>query len=150
MINIYFSCFYFSQLGINWLKTELEDLCFRYLHPKEYETLDNLVKGSETERKQYEEKIVNILVEQMRAAGVGGSPDSTLLVTGRTKGLHSIYTKMKRKKIEFDDVHDVSAFRIIVDDVSSCYQALGAVHSNWKPVPGKIKDYIAVSTENSF
>jgi len=85
--------------------------------------------------------------------GGNGSMDTnttTLLVTGRTKGLWSIYTKMKRQEIEFDDVHDVVGFRIIVDDVASCYQALGAVHSNWKPVPGKIKDYVALPKPNGY
>ena len=136
------------RLGINWLKTELEDNCFKYLHPAEYEILDSLVKGSEQERGRYEEEVVDMLTNQMQDAGVvGGSvQNDTLQITGRTKGLNSIFSKMMKKNIQFDDVHDVMAFRIIVDDVASCYQALGVVHSHFKPVPGKIKDYIAVSS----
>ena len=138
------------RLGIHWLKTELEDNSFKYLLPKKYERLDELVKGSEVERKRYEEDVVDMLVTQMKEAGVGISSVSskngtTLSVTGRTKGLYYIHTKMRRNDLDFDDIHDVIAFRIIVDDVASCYQALGVVHSHYKPVPGKIKDYIAVS-----
>jgi (p)ppGpp synthase/HD superfamily hydrolase len=129
------------------LKTELEDSCFRYLRPEKYNMLDEQVRGSESERKRYEEEVVHLLVRQMEDAGLG-CDNSTLLVTGRTKGLYSIYSKMKRNDIEFDDVHDVTAFRIIVDDVESCYRALGVVHSHFKPCPGKIKDYIAVSLFN--
>jgi len=139
------------RLGIYWLKTELEDECFKYLYPDKYELLDTLVRGSEVERKQYEENVVDMLVEQMKEAGVGQQgKNSTFDVTGRTKGLYSIHTKMRRQDIEFDDVHDVMAFRIMVDDVASCYQALGVVHSHFKPVPGKIKDYIALPKPNGY
>lgn len=133
------------RLGIYWLKTELEDGCFRYLHPERYKLLDTLVRGSEAERTEYEETVVDMLEEKMTEAGVGRVENGTLVVTGRTKGLYSIHNKMRRKNIDFNDVHDVLAFRIIVNDVASCYQALGVVHSHFKPVPGKIKDYIAVS-----
>mmetsp|Transcript_30039 Transcript_30039/g.63337 ORF Transcript_30039/g.63337 Transcript_30039/m.63337 type:complete len:1062 (-) Transcript_30039:719-3904(-) len=147
------------RLGIHWLKTELEDNCFRYISPEKYETLDELVRGSEEERRKYEEAVVEMLTKQMVEAGVGQHPSSagnvngnngTLIITGRTKGLYSIHTKMRRQDIEFDDVHDVMAFRIIVDDVASCYQALGVVHSHFKPVPGKIKDYIALPKPNGY
>ena len=140
------------RLGIHWLKTELEDNCFKYLEPSKYQLLEKKVKGSELERQRYEEMVVDMLITQMKEAGLGGcstasGTNSTLIVSGRTKGLYSIYSKMKRQDIEFDDVHDVIGFRIIVDDVASCYQALGIIHSHFKPVPGKIKDYIAVSRE---
>ena len=156
------------RLGIHWLKTELEDNCFRYLYPEEYERLDGQVKGGDEERKEYERVVVEILERQMREAGLGGGASTslelvngekegetlkatkTLSVTGRTKGLWSIYTKLKRQGIGFDDVHDVIGFRIIVDDVASCYLALGALHSNFKPVPGKIKDYIALPKPNGY
>ena len=91
--------------------------------------------------------VVELLLIQMTEAGMD---NSTLQITGRTKGLYSIYTKMKKQDLEFDDIHDVLAFRIIVDDVASCYQALGIVHSNYKPVPNRIKDYIALSKPNGY
>lgn len=92
------------RLGIYWLKTELEDNCFKYLFPEQHQILDEKVKGSEAERKQYEETVVDMLVKQMRDAGLGTARGSTLLVTGRTKGLYSIYTKMRKNYIDFDDV----------------------------------------------
>ena len=138
------------RLGIYWLKTEMEDNCFKYLHPAEYKTLEGQVRGSEVERKRYEKVVVNMLVKQMKDAGLGENNNSTLSISGRTKGLYSIHTKMKKQDIEFDDVHDILAFRIIVDDVASCYQALGIIHSHYKPVPGKIKDYIALPKQNGY
>ena len=136
------------RLGIYKLKTELEDLCFRYLKPMQCETLENQIKIAEVERRQYEEEVVVILEKLMKEAGMG--VDSHLLVKGRTKGLWSIYNKMKRQDIELDDVHDVIGFRIILDDVASCYQALGIVHANFKPVPGRIKDLIALPKPNGY
>jgi GTP pyrophosphokinase len=138
------------RLGIHWLKTELEDECFKYLNPGKYELVKGQVREKSAERKVYEQKVVQTLETQMREAGLG-SEGKTLLVSGRTKGLYSIYTKMKRQGIEFDDVFDKVGFRIILDDVTSCYQALGIVHSYWKPAgTGKIKDYIALPKENGY
>jgi len=97
------------RLGIYWLKTELEDNCFKYLYSDKYQELYGKVESSELERKQYEDMIVELLIRQMTEAGMN---NSTLQVTGRTKGLYSIYTKMKKQDLEFNDVHDVLAFRI--------------------------------------
>jgi len=135
------------RLGIYWLKTELEDNCFKYLYPDKYQELYGKVEGSEMERKRYEDMVVELLIRQMTEAGMD---NNTIQVTGRTKGLYSIYTKMKKQEVEFDDVHDVLAFRIILDDVASCYTALGIVHSNYKPVPNRIKDYIALPKLNGY
>ncbi|KAL7542924.1 hypothetical protein ACHAWF_007283 [Thalassiosira exigua] len=137
------------RLGMYALKSELEDMSFKFLHPDRFQALDRKVRGSTAERKRYEEEVVGVLTSQMRDAGVGGK-NGTLLVTGRTKGLHSIDSKMRRQAIEFDEVRDVIGFRIIVDDVASCYQALGVVHSHFKPVPGKIKDYVALPKPNGY
>jgi len=136
------------RLGIYKVKTELEDLCFRYLKPKKCEALEQQIKVAEVELKQYNEEVVVILEKLMKEAGLG--IDSSLLVKGRTKGLWSIYNKMKRQDIELDDVHDVIGFRIILEDVASCYQALGVVHANFKPVPGRIKDLIALPKPNGY
>jgi GTP pyrophosphokinase len=138
------------RLGIHWLKTELEDECFKYLNTGKYELVKGQVREKSAERKVYEREVVKTLETQMREAGLGGE-GKTLLVSGRTKGLYSIYTKMKRQGIEFDDVFDKVGFRIILDDVTSCYQALGIVHSHWKPAgTGKIKDYIALPKANGY
>lgn len=135
------------RLGIHWLKTELEDACFRYLNAEKYEMVKGHVQEKSAERKEYEHDVVKVLEKQMRDAGLG--EDKTLFVSGRTKGLYSIYSKMKRQGIEFEDVFDKIGFRIIVSDVATCYQALGIIHSNWKPAgTGKIKDYIALPKEN--
>eukprot|EP00985_Skeletonema_marinoi_P023205 scaffold15273_cov83-Skeletonema_marinoi.AAC.2 len=136
------------RLGIYTVKTELEDLCFRYLKPKKCEALEQQIKVAEVELKQYDEEVVVILERLMKEAGLG--INSSLLVKGRTKGLWSIYNKMKRQDIELDDVHDVIGFRIILEDVASCYQALGVVHANFKPVPGRIKDLIALPKPNGY
>ena len=138
------------RLGIYWLKTELEDECFRYLNAEKYRFVKGLVNEKAVERKEYEEEVVGVLEKQMREAGLGGE-NRTLSVSGRTKGLYSIYTKMKRQDIDFEDVYDKIGFRIIVDDVASCYQALGIIHSHWKPAgTGKIKDYIALPKPNGY
>jgi GTP pyrophosphokinase len=138
------------RLGIHWLKTELEDECFQYLHPEQFESLKGQVSEKAGERKEYEMEVVQVLEHQMKEAGLG-IDGKTLLVSGRTKGLYSIYTKMERQNIALDDVYDKIGFRIIVDDVASCYQALGIIHSHWKPAgTGKIKDYIALPKPNGY
>lgn len=138
------------RLGIHWLKTELEDACFRYLNAQKYQMVMGQVREKAAERKEYEEQVTKILERQMRDAGLG-TEGKNMSVTGRTKGLYSIYTKMKRQSIEFDDVYDKVGFRIIVEDVASCYQALGIIHSHWKPAgTGKIKDYIALPKQVSW
>lgn len=136
------------RLGIYTVKTELEDLCFRYLKPKKFKALEQQIKIAEVELKQYDEEVVVILEKLMKEAGLG--INSSLLVKGRTKGLWSIYNKMKRQDIEFDDVHDVIGFRIILENVADCYQALGILHANFKPVPGRIKDLIALPKPNGY
>lgn len=138
------------RLGIYKVKTELEDLCFRYLRPKKFMALESQINEAQVELTQYEEEVVIMLERLMKDSGVGVAPNSSLLVKGRTKGLWSIYNKMKRQGIELEDIHDVIGFRIIVDDVSSCYQALGVVHEHFKPVPGRIKDLIALPKPNGY
>ena len=138
------------RLGIYKVKTELEDLCFRYLRPKKFMALESQINDAQVELSQYEEEVVIMLERLMKDSGVGVAPNSSLLVKGRTKGLWSIYNKMKRQGIDLEDIHDVIGFRIIVDDVSSCYQALGVVHEHFKPVPGRIKDLIALPKPNGY
>ncbi|KAL7518821.1 hypothetical protein ACHAWX_003624 [Stephanocyclus meneghinianus] len=138
------------RLGMHRLKTELEEECFRHLYPERYEELEGRVREKAAERREYEGQVVRELERRMKEAGLG-TCGTTLEVTGRTKGLYSIHCKMKRQRIEFDDVHDKIGFRIVVDDVESCYRALGAIHSRWKPAgTGKIKDYIALPKPNGY
>ncbi|HEV8323353.1 MAG TPA: bifunctional (p)ppGpp synthetase/guanosine-3',5'-bis(diphosphate) 3'-pyrophosphohydrolase [Myxococcota bacterium] len=133
-----------NRLGMAWVKAELEDLSFRYLHPGEWEALAKKVSGTRREREKYIAQVIKVLADLMAAEGVKGE------VTGRPKHLFSIWRKMQSQGVEFEDVHDVIAFRILVDDKSGCYHALGAVHAKFKPVPGRFKDYIALPKPNGY
>ena len=133
-----------NRLGIDWIKTELEELSFGYLEPQAYKELSQKVAKTKKERDKYEEKVRNIILEKLKEFGIKGE------VTGRVKQLYSIYQKMKRQGIEFHDVYDITAFRIIVGTIKECYEALGVIHSLWSPVPGKFKDYIALPKGNMY
>ncbi len=133
-----------NRLGINWIKTELEDLCFKYLHGGEYKRLAERIKKTRAEREQYIERVIGDLTAALRDHGVEAQ------VTGRPKHLWSIRQKMKLSGRDLDHLFDILAFRIIVDRISSCYEALGMVHSLWRPVPGRFKDYIALPKDNNY
>jgi len=132
-----------NRLGINWIKTELEDQCFKYLHPEEYKRLAARIKKTRTEREQYIIKVIDKLKAQLEPAMM---PE----VTGRPKHLWSIRQKMVHSSRDLDTLFDILAFRIIVTEIAECYEALGRVHSIWKPVPGRFKDYIALPKENNY
>eukprot|EP00281_Chroomonas_sp_CCMP1168_P035079 CAMPEP_0206254664 /NCGR_PEP_ID=MMETSP0047_2-20121206/23815_1 /ASSEMBLY_ACC=CAM_ASM_000192 /TAXON_ID=195065 /ORGANISM="Chroomonas mesostigmatica_cf, Strain CCMP1168" /LENGTH=951 /DNA_ID=CAMNT_0053680973 /DNA_START=16 /DNA_END=2871 /DNA_ORIENTATION=+ len=133
------------RLGIFWLKSELEDTSLRFLEPDIYEQLKQLVSKKKAERQSYTEETAEIIGEALVKAGLEG-----VEVTGRAKHFYSIYQKMQSRGLGYDQVHDLIAFRILVDDVGQCYQALGVVHSMWKPVPGRFKDYIALPKPNMY
>lgn len=133
-----------NRLGINWIKTELEDLCFKYLHPSEYKALAERIKRTRSEREQYIERVIGDLSSALSSHGIEAQ------VTGRPKHLWSIRQKMKGSGRDLDHLFDILAFRIIVDRVSNCYEALGLVHSLWRPVPGRFKDYIALPKDNNY
>jgi guanosine-3',5'-bis(diphosphate) 3'-pyrophosphohydrolase len=133
-----------NRLGINWLKTELEDLCFKYLYPEEYRELAELIKKTRREREQYIERVINQLDTELQKHGVKAE------ISGRPKHLWSIHQKMKLSGQGFDNLFDILAFRIIASRLSECYEALGLVHSIWKPVPGRFKDYIALPKPNGY
>jgi GTP pyrophosphokinase len=133
-----------NRLGINWLKTELEDLCFKYLYPEEYRELAELIKKTRREREQYIERVINQLDTELQKHGVKAE------ISGRPKHLWSIHQKMKVSGQGFDNLFDILAFRIIASRLSECYEALGLVHSIWKPVPGRFKDYIALPKPNGY
>jgi guanosine-3',5'-bis(diphosphate) 3'-pyrophosphohydrolase len=133
-----------NRLGIDWIKTELEELAFRYLEPQAYRGLSQKVAKTKKERERYVEKVKGIIIEKLNEFSIRGE------VTGRIKQLSSINQKMKRQGIEFHDVYDITAFRIIVGTVKECYEALGIIHSLWPPVPGKFNDYIALPKGNMY
>ena len=133
-----------NRLGINSMKVQLEDLSFKYLYPYRYRVLENALKKSKGSQKQIVKRISEQLVKAMKEDGIEGE------LIGREKHLYGIYRKMAEKKRVLSDIVDVYGFRIIVDDVSTCYQTLGLVHQLYKPMPGRFKDYIAFPRINGY
>ncbi len=133
-----------NRLGISWIKVELEDLCLRFLHPDVYYRLAQQVAKTKKEREKYIEDVCQILTEALKDYGMKA------IVRGRAKHFFSIYKKMERRGVDFEQVHDIIAFRIVVDNITECYKALGVIHSMYKPIPGRIKDYIAMPKANSY
>lgn len=133
-----------NRLGINSLKTELEDLGFRHAHPYRYRVLDKAVRRAEGNQRQFVKRIADRLTQALNDAGVKAS------VTGRKKHLYSIYRKMDTKKRSLTDIADVFGFRVVVTSVDDCYRTLGIVHQIYKPMPGRFKDYIAIPRINGY
>lgn len=133
-----------ARLGIQWIRVELEDLCFRYLHPGEYEHLHQAISKTKRERERYIAEVEKLLYKATSASGIQCS------VKGRAKHLWSIRNKMKRTGRSYEEIHDAIGFRIITRDVPSCYAALGIAHSKWKPIPGRFKDYVALPKPNMY
>ncbi|MBT8100402.1 MAG: bifunctional (p)ppGpp synthetase/guanosine-3',5'-bis(diphosphate) 3'-pyrophosphohydrolase [Gammaproteobacteria bacterium] len=133
-----------NRLGINRLKVELEDLGFKHLYPLRYRVIDKALKQSKGNQRQIVKKISEEFVTALKDDGINAD------VIGREKHLYSVYKKMAEKKRPLTDVVDVYGFRIIVDDVSACYQALGIVHGLYKPMPGRFKDYVAIPRINGY
>jgi len=132
------------RLGINWIKNEMEDLCFRFLYPEEYYEIAEKVSATQEERDRFIREVTDLLEDLLTEHGM--DPE----IHGRPKHLWSIYRKMREQQIEFEQVYDLLAFRIILDDKSECYEALGHVHRMWKPVSGRFKDYIAIPKPNGY
>lgn len=133
-----------NRLGINWIKVELEDLSFLYLDPEAYHDLERKVAAKKKERERYVEEVIKIINEKMEEFGIKAE------VSGRPKHFYSIYYKMKSENLEFDQIYDLIAFRLIVPSVRDCYEALGIIHSIWTPVPGRFKDYINLPKANMY
>jgi RelA/SpoT family (p)ppGpp synthetase len=133
-----------NRLGINRMKVELEDLGFRYLYPMRYRVLDKARKRSKGDQRQIVRRITEEFESAISAEGMEAE------VMGREKHLYSIYKKMAEKKRLLSDVVDVYGFRIVVDEVSTCYQVLGVIHGLYKPMPGRFKDYIAIPRINGY
>ncbi len=134
-----------SRLGIDWLKRELEDLSFQHLHPEEYSELVLKLESSLAERQFYVDEVISILHKKL-----GSNNIKPTRIIGRPKHLYSIYKKLVAQQIPLERVYDKVAFRIIVNTVNECYEALGVIHSNWAPVPGRIKDFISVPKANNY
>jgi guanosine-3',5'-bis(diphosphate) 3'-pyrophosphohydrolase len=132
------------RLGINWIKSELEDLAFQYIYPADYKELTQLVDMKKERRERYILETIVLLKAKLR------EQELIAEVSGRPKHFYSIWRKMKDKNIAFDQVHDVLAFRVMTDTTTHCYEVLGMVHSLWKPVPGRFKDYIALPKRNGY
>lgn len=142
-IEIY--CPLASRLGISSLKIELEDLSFRYLKPDMFYELSQKVQKKEKDQAQYIEDVRKMVSKELKKAGF-----TEFEIQGRSKHLYSIYRKMSARNIDYEQVYDVLAFRVIVETVSNCYEVLGLVHSLWKPIPGRFKDFIAMPKANNY
>ncbi|MDD3082405.1 MAG: bifunctional (p)ppGpp synthetase/guanosine-3',5'-bis(diphosphate) 3'-pyrophosphohydrolase [Desulfobacterales bacterium] len=133
-----------ARLGIYWIKNELEDLSFKYILPEDYERIRSLVSKDQVEREEFVETVKHYIKKKM---------DENHLkceVLGRYKRYYSIFQKMQKQNLAFEDVYDIIAFRIILNTISQCYEALGLLHSLWKPVPHKFKDYIGMPKPNMY
>ena len=133
-----------NRLGLGAIKTELEDLSFRYLQEEEYADLKAKVDGRLDQRRDYIDSVITEL------EGLMASESIVATVTGRPKHFWSIHRKMMRQRIPFEKVHDLIAFRAVVDRQKDCYHALGLIHDRWRPVPGRFKDYIALPKANKY
>jgi len=133
-----------NRLGISWMKTELEDLAFKYLEPDGYNSLLAKVAKSKKEQQAYIDEVVKAIEARLAEHGFA------VEVSGRSKHLFSIFRKMRAQQCEYEQVYDVIAFRLLVESVADCYAALGVIHSKWTPMPGRFKDYIALPKPNMY
>ena len=133
-----------NRLGISMIKWELEDTALRYIDPDGYYDLVDKVAKKRSQREAYIKNIINILKQSFKDVGIPCN------VYGRPKHFYSIYSKMKNKHKNFEEIYDLTAVRIIVDTVKDCYAVLGMVHTMWKPMPGRFKDYIAMPKPNMY
>ena len=133
-----------SRLGIYWIKHELEDNCFRYLYPDDYNRISSLVSKGLADREEYIQTVRQIILQKLAEADLRGK------VSGRHKKVYSIYHKMQSQNLPFEEIYDIIAFRIILDTVPQCYEVLGLIHALWKPIDIKFKDYIARPKPNMY
>lgn len=133
-----------NRLGIGWLKTELEDLSFRILMPDLYHELEKKVARRREEQEGYLQEVTEIVQKRLKEENIPGT------VLWRVKHYYGIYQKMQKQMITFEQVHDVLGLRIITDTKADCYAILGLIHSVWKPIPGRFKDYIGIPKTNMY
>src|SRR3954465_15964357 len=132
------------RLGIHAVKWELEDLAFAALHPRKYQEIKGLVNQQREEREDYVHRAGDELLRELEALGIHAE------IFGRAKHFYSIYSKMTKKGREFNEIYDLTAMRVIVDSVKDTYGAVGVIHSLWKPLPGRFKDFIAMPKFNMY
>jgi len=133
-----------NRLGIWQIKWELQDLAFRYVAPKEYKEIAEKLANRRADRERQIEEIIKRLREELEAEGVHAK------MSGRPKHIYSIYKKMSRKEMPFEMLMDLRGVRLVVEDVTACYKALGVVHMKWRPIPGEFDDYIAARKDNNY
>ena len=133
-----------NRIGIGWVKNELEDLCLKHLKPDVYEMLRVRVAKRDEDREQYIQEVRDLVEKALTDVGLQGT------VYGRPKHLYGIYQKMNKQDISFEEVYDLTALRIITDTKMNCYALLGVIHSLWRPLPGRFKDYIAIPKSNLY
>lgn len=132
------------RLGIAWIKWELEDMCFRILNPDAYYDIYEKVKLKRGEREQYLMDVRETTMNELVKHGIKAT------VTGRPKHFYSIYSKMQKKKVSFEEIYDLLALRVLVDDIPTCYAVMGIIHNIWKPIQHRFKDYIAMQKANMY
>ena len=133
-----------NRLGVGKIKAELEDLSLKYLHPDKYYEIAQLVSQKKAERDSTVQLLIKKIKQDVKKFGIKAE------ITGRAKNYYSIYNKMKRLNVQFHDLYDITAVRVIVDTEKECYEVLGLIHSQFKPIPGRFKDYIAMPKGNMY
>lgn len=133
-----------DRLGMSRVKSELEDLSLRYLDPENYYKLVDMINKRRSEREELIDDLIRDISNQLKRTGIAAD------ITGRPKNFYSIYKKMMKKGKTFEEIYDLQAIRILVDDVKDCYGALGVVHTMYKPIPGRFKDYISMPKPNKY
>ena len=133
-----------NRLGVGKIKAELEDLSLKYLHPDKYYEIAQLVSQKKAERETTVKFLIDSISKDVKASGINAT------ITGRAKHYYSIYKKMNRLNVAFHDLYDITAVRVIVDTEKECYEVLGLIHSRFKPIPGRFKDYIAMPKGNMY